>query len=71
MSEINKPRQFTIYYGESGIQASEIPFSYKDREKRYETMTNYPQHEINHALLVEAPYEASEALEKVVEILKG
>lgn len=39
--------------------------------KRYETMTNYPQHEINHALLVEVPHEASETLEKVVEILKG
>lgn len=39
--------------------------------KRYETMTNCPQHEINHALLVEAPYEASEALEKVSKILKS
>lgn len=42
MSEINKPRQFTIYYGESGIQASEIPFSYKDREKRYDVIELAP-----------------------------
>lgn len=39
--------------------------------KKFESMNQHPDHEIRHALIVEVPHEANEALEQIERIEKG
>lgn len=53
------------------IQAVEVLFAACESLKGYESMNDYPAHEVRHTLCVAVPHEAGEAQAKALAILRG